>query len=61
MMDKLTEVFGKLQASGLEQSKLVEAFTKIIHSPLIGLAIKWSPTPYDDAVLEILKGIFPAK
>jgi restriction endonuclease Mrr len=61
MIEKLHEVLTKLQATGVDQSKLIEALTKIVNSPLLGFAVKLSPNQYDDLVLEVLKSLFPAK
>ena len=61
MFDKILLLHEKLEALKFGDGKLVEALTKLVHSPLVALAVRVSPNKADDAILEVLKTLFPEK
>lgn len=59
LIEKLEAAVQKARASGVADSDLFGKVKKLIHSPLLALLVKLSPTTADDAVLDILRSLFP--
>jgi hypothetical protein len=49
-----------LKAGGASDADAASFIKRFVHSPLTALVTKATPTPVDDAVLEILRAMFPA-
>ena len=60
LLDRLDETAARLVAAGKANGDVGAAIKRLIHSPAVALLVRLSPTPADDAVLELLKSLFPA-
>jgi hypothetical protein len=60
ILDRFEKLAAALKAGGANDAAAASFIKKIVNSPLTGLVVTATPTPVDDAVLGILKVIFPA-
>lgn len=60
LLDRLDEIASRLATAGKANEEVGAALKRLIHSPAVALLVRLSPTPADDAVLELLKSLFPA-
>jgi hypothetical protein len=60
ILERIDTLLAGLQGKGLTNGDVATALKKLIHSRAVGLLVTLSPNKADDAVLELLKGLFPA-
>ena len=61
LLSRVLDLVAKLKAGGAEAPKIAELVRTLVHGPLVALAVALTPNKADDAVLELLQGLFPAK
>jgi hypothetical protein len=60
MLTRFEKLAETLKAGGTSDADTASFIRRVINSPLTALVVKATPTPVDDAVLAILKTMFPA-
>lgn len=60
LLDRLDDAVERAKTAGKGQAEVGGALRRLIHSPAVALLVRLSPTPADDAALELLKALFPA-
>lgn|GEM_PF-4650191 len=60
ILDRIEGLIGALGQRGVADGEIASTVKKLIHSPALALFVKLTPNKADDAVLDVLKGLFPA-
>jgi hypothetical protein len=52
-------LYERLKGSGADDRAVGEALRRLIHGPLVALAVRATPNVADDAILAALQALFP--
>jgi len=61
LLDRILKFAERLRASGGNDQSQGELLRRLIHSPLIELAVRSTPNKADDAALMLLRELFPLR
>jgi hypothetical protein len=57
---RLEAVVERMRKSGAADAELASALRRLVHSPLVAVAVRMTPNKVDDFALAVLKELFPA-
>lgn len=60
LLDLVEDVTAKVGAGKLSEGEGFALVRRLVNGPLVALVVRATPTPVDDVVLELLRGLFPA-
>ncbi len=59
VLQQIGEVIARLKSRGATDGEILAAIKAFIHSPVVALLVGATPNKTDDAILEVLKTLFP--